>query len=178
MNPQEPPPIPRPRPVSLPLRLLSSHEVLFRIVIVVLILASVIVAWWSFVKVLPPLQKQSKELASTYTQVSAQVDKLTHEWSETSAAEVTNSYVAARARLFSSEAAFDQWLANLNGQASTLTLDAKADFGKTTPMPVPGEKLAMIPATIFLEARPTTDQAAAVQSPYQRLVQLTQQFCM
>src|SRR5712691_2655232 len=157
MNPQEPPPIPQPRPVSLTLRLLSSHEVIFRVVIVALILASVTVAWWSFVKVLPPLQKQSRELASTYTQVSAQVDKLTHEWSETSAAEVTNGYLEARSRLFSSEAAFDQWLANLNGQASTLTLDAKADFGKTTLMAVPGEKLVTIPATIFLEVRPTTD---------------------
>ena len=41
-------------------------------------------------------------------------------------------------------------------------------------MLVPGEKLAMIPATIFLEVRTTTDQSAA-QSPYQRLVQMAQQ---
>jgi outer membrane murein-binding lipoprotein Lpp len=156
------------------LRLMNSREVIFRVVIVAVILASVIVAWWSFAKVLPPLQKQSKELATTYRQVSAQVDKLAHEWSETKAVEVTNTYVVARSRLFGSAAAFDQWLANLNGQASTLTLDAKADFGKTTPLPVPGEKLATIPATIFLEVRPAAEQQTTT-SPYQRLVQLTQQ---
>ena len=174
MNPPEPPPIPQPRPVSLPLRLLHYHEVIFRIVIAVVILVSLVVAWWSFAKVLPPLQKQARELASTYAQVSADVDKLSGEWSETKAAEITNSYTAARARLFSSEEAFDQWLAHLNGQASTLTLDAKADFGKTIPVPVPGEKLATIPATIFLEVRPTADPSAA-QSPYQRLLQLSKQ---
>src|SRR5215467_17077 len=122
MNPSEPPPIPQPRPMSMVTRLLNSRELIFRVVIIAVILASITVAWWSFARVLPPLQKQSKELASTYTLVSSQVDKLSHEWSETRAAEITNSYVAARSRLFASEAAFDQWLANLNGQASTLTL--------------------------------------------------------
>ncbi|HXJ74805.1 MAG TPA: hypothetical protein VNM37_18260 [Candidatus Dormibacteraeota bacterium] len=175
MNPAELPPLPQPRPVSLPLRLLRSREVIFRIIIVVVIAASVSVAWWSFAKVLPPLQREARELASTYAQVSGDVDKLSREWSETRAAEITNSYTAARSRLFSSEDAFDQWLAHLNGQASTLTLDAKADFGKTIPIPIPGEKLATIPTTIFLEVRPTTDSSAAL-SPYQRLLQLTRQF--
>src|SRR5437588_5974439 len=110
MNPPELPPIPQPRLVSLPQRLLRSHEVIFRIVITVVILASVIVAWWSFAKVLPPLQKQARELASTFAQASADVDKLSREWSETKAAEVTNNYMEVRSRLFSSEAAFAQWL--------------------------------------------------------------------
>jgi len=174
MNPPEPTSTPQPRPVAVPLRLLSSREVIFRVVIAVVILASLGVAWWSFVKVLPPLQKQARELASTHADVTSEVDKLTLEWSEARASEVTNGYTEARSRLFSSESAFAQWLANLNGQASTLTLDAKADFGKTSPVPGVGEKLATIPATIQLEVRSTQDHPAT-QSPYDRVVQLAQQ---
>src|SRR5215471_4889425 len=103
MNSAEPPPVPQPQPVSLMARLMRSREVIFRIVIAAVILVSVSAAWWSFAKVLPPLQKQAREMAATYAQVSGQVDKLSREWSETKAAEITNSYAAARARLFSSE---------------------------------------------------------------------------
>lgn len=174
MNPPDPAPVAQPRPATLPVRLLSSREVIFRVVIGVVILVSLVVAWWSFFKVLPPLQKQAHELAATYTQVNADVDKLSREWSETRAAEITNKYSEVRSRLFSSESAFAQWLANLNGQASTLTLDAKADFGKTTPVPAAGEKLATIPATIFLEVRPAADGTSGA-TPYQRLMRLAQQ---
>src|SRR5256885_2743818 len=125
MNAPQPTAIPEPRPVAMPLRLLGSWELIFRIVIAVVIALSLTVAWWSFAKVLPPLQRRARELHSTHAQVSTEVDKLAREWSVAKAREVANHYIEARSQLFSNESAFAQWLADLNGQTSTLTLDAK-----------------------------------------------------
>jgi hypothetical protein len=180
MNPPQPTPNP-PQPPAwkaalAQLRLRSSGDLVFRLAILVVILGSLGLAWWSFAKVLPPLQIRSRGLASTYAQLSSDVDKLALEWPAAKAAEVTNEYNEVRSQLFSNEAAFANWLANLNGQASTLTLDAKADFGKTSPVVAPGEKLATIPASIFVEVRPP-QAGVPTQSPYQRIVQLTGQLC-
>ena len=170
---QSPPPI----PPAARIRLGSPREVIFRVIIAAVVLGSVGLAWWSFAKVLPPLQNKARELSSNLSGLSMEVDGLDGKWPKAAAEQVTNSYDALRSQLFSNEAAFARWLANLNGQASTLTLDAKADFGKTAPVPAPGEKLATIPATIFVEVRPAPG-TAATQSPYQRVVQLTQQLCV
>jgi len=175
-RPQSPPKPPAWKAALAQLRLRGSGDLVFRIVILVVILGSLGLAWWSFAKVLPPLQAKSKGLASTFAQLSSEVDKLALDWPEARAADVTNKYNQVRSQLFSNEAAFANWLANLNGQASTLTLDAKADFGKTSPVAAPGEKLATIPASIFVEVRPPLIEAPT-QSPYQRIVQLTGQLC-
>jgi cytoskeletal protein RodZ len=159
------------------LRVRSSRELTFRIVILVIIFGSLGLAWWSFAKVLPPLQNKSKELTSTLSRLNTDVDELERKWPKEAELEVTNKYNEVRSQLFSNEAAFDSWLANLNGQASTLTLDAKADFGKTSPVTAPGEKLATIPASIFVEVRPSQTGSLA-QSPYQRIIQLTEQLCL
>src|SRR5258707_6183100 len=176
-----PPPIPvsqappsAPIAVRLGLRNPRPREVIFRLVIVAVILSSVGLAWWSFAKVLPPLQEKDRELSSTVSRLGTEVDQLDRQWSKAAADQVTNSYQRIRSELFSNEAAFANWLANLSGQASTLTLDAKADFGKTAPVAAPGEKLATIPATIVIDVRSPPGEGAA-QSPFQPVVQLTGQ---
>ena len=166
--------IPIPTPVRV--RLFGSREAIFRVVILIVILSSLSLSWWSFAKVLPPLQRKAKDLTSTLSRESTDIDKLQLEWPKAAAEQVTNNYQQLRSQLFSSEAAFATWLANLNGQAVTLTLDAKADFGKTATVPAPGEKLATIPATIFVEVRQPAE-AAGTESPYQRVVHLIQQLC-
>ena len=176
-----PPPVPQAPPsapivVRLGLRSPRPREVIFRLVIVAVILSSVGLAWWSFVKVLPPLQDRDRELSATVSRLGTEVDQLDRQWSKAAADQVTNSYQRIRSELFSNEGAFANWLANLSGQASTLTLDAKADFGKTAPIAAPGEKLATIPATIVIDVRSPPGEGAA-QSPFQRVVQLTGQLC-
>jgi len=105
-------------------------------VILAVILSSVGLAWWSFAKVLPPLQDRNRELSSTVSRLGTEVDELDRRWPKAAADQVTNNYQRVRAQLFSNEADFANWLANLSGQASTLTLDAKADFGKTARSPL------------------------------------------
>lgn len=174
--PSNPPNAPAMQALLTQLRSLSSRELIFRVVILVIIVASVVLSWWSFTKVLPPLQAKSKQLTSELSSLTTEIDQLERKWPLEPERDTTNRYDEVRTQLFSNEAAFANWLANLNGQASTLTLDAKADFGKTSPVQAPGEKLATIPASIFVEVRPTLSGAVA-QSPYQRIVQLTQQLC-
>ena len=178
MNPPEPATakVPAPPSAMAQLRAASSGELIFRIIIGVVILGSLGLAWWSYTKVLPPLQARGKDLASTLSGLNTEVDDLQRKWSLDAERGVTNQYAQVRSQLFATEAAFDRWMANLNGQASTLTLDAKADFGKTSPVSAPGEKLATIPASIFVEVRSPLSGIAA-QSPYNRIVQLTQQLC-
>ncbi len=181
MSPPQPNPAPQaPPPVPIVVRLgLSSprpREVMFRIVILAVILSSVGLAWWGFAKVLPPLQDKYRELSSTVSRLGTEVDNLDRQWPKAAAEQVTNNYQRVRGELFSNEDAFANWLANLSGQASTLTLDAKADFGKTAPVLAPGETLATIPATIAIEVRSPPGEGAA-QSPFQRVVQLTEQLC-
>ena len=179
MNPAQPNPAPQappPVPMAVRLGLRSPREVMFRIVILAVILSSVGLAWWSFAKVLPPLQDKNRELSSTVSRLGTEVDEMDRQWPKAAADQVTNNYQRVRAQLFSNEAAFANWLANLSGQASTLTLDAKADFGKTAPVPAPGETLATIPATIVIEV-PSPPGEGAAQSPFQRVVQLTGQLC-
>lgn len=179
MNPPQPNPAPQappPVPIVVRLGLRSPREVIFRLVILAVILSSVGLAWWSFAKVLPPLQDKNRELSSTVSRLGTEVDDLDRRWPKAAADQVTNNYQRVRAELFSNEAAFANWLANLSGQASTLTLDAKADFGKTAPVLVPGETLATIPATIVIVV-PSPPAEGAAQSPFQRVVQLTGQLC-
>ena len=180
MIPPEPSPSPPKRP-SLStevarIRLLSTRELTFRLIIATVILGSLGLAWWSFAKVLPPLQNKARDLTSTLSRLTSEVDELERKWPKDAASQVTNSYNELRSQLFSNEAAFAHWLANLNGQATSLTLDAKADFGKTAPVPAPGEKLATIPASVFIDVRPSAPSDAA-PSPFQRILQLTQQLC-
>src|SRR5260370_549392 len=132
---------------------LSSTELGFRIVVAVVILASVSFALWNFFKVMPPLQKRSRELASTAARLSSEVDDLDRKWRREQVVEITAKYGQLHDQLFGDAAAFQSWLANLNEQAAPLALDAKADFGKTTPVAAPGEKLAIIPATITAHLR-------------------------
>jgi outer membrane murein-binding lipoprotein Lpp len=177
MIPAQPTPqAPRPVPVVVRLGLRSPREVIFRLVIVAVILSSVGLAWWSFAKILPPLQDKGRELSAAVSRLGTEVDELDRQWPKAAAEQVAKSYQLVRGELFSNEGAFANWLANLNGQASSLTLDAKADFGKTAPVPAPGEKLATLPATIVIEVRSPAAEGPA-QSPYQRVVQLTEQLC-
>src|SRR5258708_2717418 len=169
MNPPQPAPAPPPAPPRVPLivrrGLRSPREVAFRAVIAVVILCSVVLAWWSFAKVLPPLQSKGRELSASVSRIETEVERLDRQWPRDTADQITNSYEQLRLELFSNEATFATWLANLNGQVSALTLDAKAEFGKTAPISAPGEKLAAIPATIFLEVPPSPGFCAS-QSPY------------
>src|SRR6266567_801036 len=90
---------PPPPPPVVRLRLGSPREVIFRVIVAVVGLGSVGLAWWSFAKVLPPLQTKARELSSNLSGLSMEVDGLDSKWPRAAAEQVTNSYDELRSQL-------------------------------------------------------------------------------
>jgi outer membrane murein-binding lipoprotein Lpp len=148
---------------------LKHHELAFRLVVVLVVLGSLGLAWWSIVSKLAPLQNQSRELTSAVGSLSAEVDALEHKWSRTEAEQIREKYLEAKRLLFADQAALDAWLASLQAMAASLDLKVKTVFGK--PGPQSGANLAVLPATVSIELRPA---ARGAESGYRRLLKLSQ----
>jgi hypothetical protein len=123
--------------------------------------------------VLLPRLKQSRELSSTVSRLSAEVDDLDHQWSRTDAQRVTNQFSQVDLKLFESQASLEDWLADLKDQSAPLALDLRADFGTPTPKTAGGRTLNVIPATVSVEVQPAPPELPT-PSPYQRILRLSQ----
>lgn len=173
MTDARPPRIPEPRRVvSAQPRKFNRRETLFRVVVVVALIASLTLAWWALTQNLVPLQKRSRELTTALSHLSAEVDTLDRKWAPADAEQIRKQYQESHSQLFADEAALTAWLNHLAEQAEPLALEVKVDFGKSNPQTSPDEKLAVIPTTVSLEVHPTPGGA---ESPYQRLLLLGQQ---
>ncbi len=164
--------LPPGRGALVQVRKLNRWEVLFRVVIFLLILASLALAWWSFTRRLVPLQQQSRDMANRVNRVSTEVDNIERKWSKFETTQIRSEYIDVRSQLFADEAEIARWLVRLDEQASPLALEIKVDFGKSSSRTAEDEKLAVIPASIVLEVHPTI---GGTQTPYQRMLRLGQQ---
>ena len=153
-------------------RKLTQWEVLFRLIVVMFILASIALAWWSYSERFIPLQKQSRELASANSTLSTDVDRMDRKWSKDDIEFIRARYKEVYSALFADEAALQEWLSRLQKRAIPLSLDINVSFGKSTPALTNDAKLAIIPAAVTLQVRPISE---AKESPYQRLLRLGQQ---
>jgi hypothetical protein len=160
-------PVIEPRPAAAaPPRDVSS---LFRVVILVAVLASVALIWWSVFATLTPRLKESRELGSSVARMSAEVEGLDHQWSKEAVAQVTNRFSQASARLFKGRAGLEAWLANLKELAASLALDVGTDLGQPSLQTVGGRTLTVIPATISIQVQPAGPETRP-PSPYQRIL--------
>jgi len=150
---------------------LTHWEVLFRVAVVLVMLGSIAFPWWTYSARLVPLQKQSRDLTSANSVLSAEVDKMDRKWSKEDAEFIRAKYKEVYSSLFEDKAAFEDWLARLKKRASTLSLEVQVDFGKYAPQ-VSEEKLAIMPASVTLQVNPLP---GSKDSPYQRLLRLGQQ---
>jgi hypothetical protein len=151
---------------------LNRWEVLFRLVILLLILTSLAMAWWSFTRRLVPLQKQSRDVAVQLSRFASEVDTLERKWSRTETDQIRSEYTTVRSQLFADLPEIGRWLMRLDEQAAPLALEIKVDFGKSSSRSAEEEQLAVIPASIVLEVHPTI---GGTQTPYQRMLRLGQQ---
>ena len=149
---------------------LNKRELLFRLVIFFVVMASLALAWWSFTKAFMPVQKQSRELSAKFAALSSDVDQLERKWGQVEADEVRRSYPEVYGQLFADQSALEAWLANIEAQADALGLKARIDFGQSMPATTNEQKLAIVSANIALEVRPMPGN---VESPYQRLLRFT-----
>jgi len=152
----------------------KPRDWLFRLAIVVSLLGSLGLTWWSFRVRLAPLQAQARELSIKVGRLSGEVDELERTWAKARADEISNRLFQAHSQLFVNQASLENWLANLQVQAEPLALEAKASLGKTIPQKVVGEELAIIPTSIAVDVHPTAS-ADVAGSPYRRVLQLSQQ---
>jgi hypothetical protein len=150
---------------------LTHWEVIFRIGVVLVMLASIAFPWWTYSERLIPLQKESRDLTSSNSALSAEVDKMDRKWSKDDAEFIRAKYKEVYSSLFADEAALQEWLDRLQKRALPLSLDVKVDFGKGTPQ-MSDERLAIIPASVTLQVHPMPN---AKDSPFQRLLRLGQQ---
>jgi outer membrane murein-binding lipoprotein Lpp len=151
---------------------LNHWELLFRVVIFLVLIASLALAWLTFTKVFVPAQRQSRELSAKFAALSSDVDQLERKWGPAEADEIRRSYREVYGQLFADQSALEAWLANLQAQAGPLGLEAVVDFGQSSPAATNEQKLAVVSASVSLEVRPVPGR---VESPYQRLLQFTRQ---
>ena len=151
---------------------LNRRELLFRLVTLCVLLASLALGWWTFAKVFMPVQKQSRELGAKFTALSSDTDQLERKWGQAESDEIRRGYRGVFGQLFSDQSALEAWLANLEAQASPLGLGARIEFGSSAPAATNEQKLAIVSASIALEMRPAPGKA---ETPYQRLLRFTRQ---
>jgi hypothetical protein len=187
----QPPPIPKthriapiedsptPKRVNLaPTKPRASHlEALFRGAIVFVILVSLGAAYWSFFHRLLPLQRQAREITTRISTMTSSLDELERRWSPEQAGEIRAQYRQVYSQLFSDQIALEGWLARLQTHADPLALDIKVDLGQSKAKAGFDDNLAVIPASISLEVRPEPGEAEG-KSPYERLLQFTQQLAI
>lgn len=150
---------------------LTHWEVIFRITVVIVMLGSIAFPWWTYSARLIPLQKQSRDLTSANSALSAEVDKMDRKWSKDDAEFIRAKYKEVYSSLFPDEAALGEWLDRLQKRALPLALDVRFNLGKGVTQ-LRDEKLAIVPASVTLQVHPMPN---AKDSPYQRLLRLGQQ---
>jgi hypothetical protein len=151
---------------------LTQWEVVFRVIVFVVILASVAFAWWAYSQQLIPLQKQSRELTSANSALSTEVDKIDRKWSKEEIELMRARYKEVYGALFEDPAALQEWFNHLEKKAVPLSLDVKVDFGKNIAQLTSDDKLAIIPTSVMLQVHP---MPYGKESSYQRLLRFTQQ---
>jgi hypothetical protein len=143
---------------------------LFRAVIILVLLASLALAWWTFTKVFIPVQRRSLELSTKFAALSSEVDQLERKWDKTDAEEIRRRYREVHGQLFADEASLEAWLANLQAQAGPLGLETKIELSPSRPAATNEQTLAIVSASISLEVRPLP---GGDDTPYQRLLLFT-----
>ena len=162
----------QPRAVVLTqLRKPKRSEAVFRTVVVIIIVGSLALAWWAFAVRFVPLQKRSRDLTSSVSRLSTELDVLERRWTKEESAEIRARYQELHTQLFSDTAALQAWLTRLEEMATPLALQATVSFGDPRPQLTNDFKVGVIPANVSLEVRPILN---ATESPYQRLLRLGQ----
>jgi|ERR1051325_973476 hypothetical protein len=151
---------------------LSRRDLFFRIAVALVLILSLVLAWWSTTQVLAPRLQESRRLISTVTGLQTETDQLERKFSAAEIQQITNKFSQIPSQLFGNPAALEEWLNILREQALPLGLDLQAEVGKPLTQTAGGRKFTVIPATLSVDAQPGAGNAIA--SPCQRILRLTQ----
>jgi hypothetical protein len=140
---------------------------------VLVILVSVAVAYWSFFHRFLPLQKQARSMVTKVSGMSAKLDQLERRWTPEQVEETRSLYREVHRQLFADQAALEEWLGQIQAHAAPLDLEIQVGFGQGVPTEKFSTNLAVIPASISLEVKPRPDDARG-KSPYERVLEFGQ----
>jgi hypothetical protein len=145
-------------------------EVLYRTVMVLMLVSSFGILWWSYYRVYVPRLKEYHEADAALTSLTVKVDDLDHLWSQADIEQINKRYEVLQPKVFADQPELESWLADFRDQLAPLGLNIKFDL-VTTNAPIGDDrKLFPIPATITIVSQPV---AGAVDTPaaYQQLLQ-------
>jgi hypothetical protein len=169
------PPAPKQVHLPPPKKLRLTHwEAVFRVVIVLVIVVSIAVAYWSFCERLLPLQQQSRALVTKVSKLSEQMDQAERRWTPDQTGEIRARYREAYLQLFADPAALQEWLRQIHTEAAPLALGLDVRLGPSAPQGVFTNSLAIVPASISLEVLPASGDAKG-KTPYERVLAFSQQ---
>ena len=151
----------------------SYPELLARVVVGALLLASVGLLWWSYYRVYAPRLKVARELNATVEKLAAEVETLDRRWSKAEMAGINEKFALVQPRLFADQPELQAWLADFRDQVSPLALEIKTDLASATTPTGATAGLTSLPATMTIKFRPGTGTPGSA-SPYQRLLQFTE----
>lgn len=149
----------------------NYSELLFRLVVLGLLLASVGLLWWSYNREFAPRLQESRDYNATVIRLTAEVDDLDRRWSKPDIEQINRKFELAQTRIFAGQPALEAWLADLREQLTPLGINANTKLEKVV-VPAGIERPpSVIPGMISIEIQPVTGE---MSSPYQRLLQLVQ----
>jgi hypothetical protein len=158
-------------------RELNYREIALRISLVLLNLGSLALLWWSLQKVLLPLQKQVRDTNTTVTRLIADVDSMESAWPQLARDQLREKHSEARSWMFVGRPAVESWLEGVKANAIPLALTVGFDFTKAeaeNAAPAPTNAPGLNPTPVALVVLPTPGVENPL-SPYQRILQLSQQ---
>ncbi|HEY5912579.1 MAG TPA: hypothetical protein VJA21_18405 [Verrucomicrobiae bacterium] len=165
-----------------PKKVVASHgTALFRIGIVLVMLLSIAVAYWSFFQHLLPLQKESRSMVTRVSQMSEKTDEMGQRWTAEQVRQIRERYREVCGRLFANQAALEAWLRQIHADATPLALDIKVGFGQGSDQELQDlftNTSAVSPASFSLEVVPQQIQPGDKlenTTPYQRILAFARQ---
>jgi hypothetical protein len=147
----------------------SQRATLFRVLIVLVSLASITVAYWSFFQQLQPLQRESRTMLTRVTKMAEQMDQAERRWPPDQVKEIRARYREVCHQLFADQNDLQEWLRLMQASAVPLALDLQVRLGESVPQSAFTNNLAVVPAAMALEILPAPGDANG-KTRYERVL--------
>jgi len=151
----------------------NRADLLSRVVVILLLAASVGLLWWSYSRVLVPRLKESREYNATVNRLSLEVETLDRRWPKAAVDRIDRNFELAQPRLFADQSALENWLADFRKKLAPAHLDFKTELGKNLAPPGADRGLFVISGIVIFDLQSGSATKGAA-TPYQQLLRLTQ----
>lgn len=164
-----PSPAPKLAPPPRRSQSLTTRDWVIRGGMVALLVTALGVLIWSYGR-LVPVQAEGRQLSERVNKLEEQIAQMERGYSDADLEALAREFRFAGNQLYGGEEALAAWFNGLKRAAVPLALEADADFGQPR-MPATNYTVAVVPATLTLNLKPSED-VASPQSPHVRVLTL------